>query len=78
MNVGVMARVWFAPGFAHVRSAANVADGPSRSDFDYVTCVLGAEYVATEFPPFELWMAWAGPWMEVARAADSAHAAVLL
>ena len=66
MNVGIMARVWFA----HVRSAANVSDGPSRGDFDYVIHILGATYVATTFPPLELWLAPAGPWMAVAEAAE--------
>ena len=51
-NVGLAAATWFA----HVRSAANVADAPSRDDFDYPVHVLGATQVDSEFPDLDLWL----------------------
>ena len=63
-NVRVGARAWFA----HVASKANVADAPSRDDFDYVTHILGAVWVPTVFPDVALWLGPARPWMAAAMA----------
>ena len=55
-------RVWFM----HVRSKRNVADAPSRGDFDYLVRVLGARWIEQRFPELSLWLDSAGPWMELA------------
>ena len=51
-NVGLRALPWFA----HVRSAANVSDAPSRGDVSYCRDVLRATYVATWLPELDLWL----------------------
>lgn len=67
-NVGVRCVPWFA----HVRSKANVSDGPSRGDCDYVVYILGAAYVPTRFPRLDQWLLPAGPWMSLALSFASA------
>ena len=63
-NVGLQSLPWFA----HVRSAANVSDGPSRGDVSYVRDVLGASFVESRFPDLDLWLSPAGRWMDMALA----------
>ena len=53
------------PFFEYVRSKANIADLPSRGEFEYITEVLGASFVETILPSLHGWAA--GPQQRSAR-----------
>ena len=57
-NAGLQAVVWFE----WVASKANVADGPSRGDSQYVKEVLGATIVKSKLPPLHSWRAPSEEW----------------
>jgi hypothetical protein len=56
--------------FEYVPSAANVADGPSRGDLDYLIHTLGSHIVGTVLPDVAEWRAPPAAWMDGAWRLD--------
>ena len=63
-NLGLQSTAWFE----YVRSEANIADMPSRGDFEYLHS-LGARSSPLVLPSLDTWSMTAGEWIAQAQAA---------